>query len=122
MASWADEFDIDDSDILGALHNKRKDISQLASPPWPPAAAPPSSAPRPLPPQDPPTSIAASANFLKRFQKPRPSENGPSLSQNPGTSTLDPFRKRKQGFDPTPPLPLKAVYRQNPSLDDAIGR
>lgn len=118
MASWADEFDIDDSDILGALNRKRKEISQLASPPWGALAAAP---PSPPPPQralePPPSSIAASASFLKRFQKPRPSQNGLSLLQSP---TVDAFRKRKQGFDATPPLHVKAAHRQSPTLEYAI--
>ncbi|KAI5080896.1 hypothetical protein GOP47_0004079 [Adiantum capillus-veneris] len=120
MASWADEFDIDDSDILGALNNRRKDPSQLVSPPWPLAAA---VGPRPphLPltssSADPQHSTASSASLLKRFQRPRASQNEPSLFQNLASSTFDTQRKRKLGVDSAP---SQAACREGRSLYDSI--
>ncbi|MCO5601288.1 hypothetical protein L7F22_055407 [Adiantum nelumboides] len=122
MAGWADEFDIDDSDILGAANIRRKTPSQLASPPWSLAAA---AGPRPSP--LPLTSSAvdphhSSASLLKRFQRPRSSQNGPSLTQNFASTTLDTQRKRKHGVDSDSPLLLKTARKQGRQLDDAICR
>ncbi|KAH7295511.1 hypothetical protein KP509_27G052900 [Ceratopteris richardii] len=122
MAAWADEFDVDDSDILSALHNRRKDHSQLASPPWAPAAE------KPYPPRAPLISSAdlhhpviSSTGFLKRFERPRADQNRNLSSQNAADISIGSQRKRKQASDIALSLSLKEPRRRDLPLDDAVG-